>query len=120
MNGLPSSSVGKEEIIAGLQKRRSRNRKDETGRHTLLALAVLEELHGLEGGATGHDLMAEMRLVLLGAVVVVDLLVMVVGLACREEVSVSKNECASSGYCRVVLTESEHGEAGVGSRWDVI
>ena len=32
-------------------------------RRTLLALPVLEQLHGLEGGAAGHELVAQLRLV---------------------------------------------------------
>lgn len=33
-------------------------------KHTVLALAVLEKLHGLKGSTTGNDLVGELALVL--------------------------------------------------------
>lgn len=46
--------------------------------HTLLALVVFEELHGLEGSGTGDNLVGEVTLVLL--LLAVHLTVSVVGL----------------------------------------
>ena len=42
---------------------------------TVLFAVVVVGLHGLEGGGTGNEFMAELRLVLLATVVVVELLV---------------------------------------------
>lgn len=49
----------------------------------LVALVVLEGLEASKGGAASDELVAEARLVLLEAVVVVDLLVRVLALVCR-------------------------------------
>jgi hypothetical protein len=43
---------------------------------TLLALLVLEDLHGAEGGTTGEELVGELAL-MVGLVLVVDLVVVV-------------------------------------------
>jgi hypothetical protein len=51
--------------------------------HTLLALLILEDLHGGEGSTTGEQLMAELALVV-WLVLVVDLVVLLLALAPTE------------------------------------
>ena len=47
----------------------------QEAKHTLLALAVLKELHALKGSGTANQLMAEAALMLLGVFVSTTLLV---------------------------------------------
>ena len=52
-----------------------RKERESELKHTVLLTVVVVGLHGLVGGGTGNELMAELGLVLLATVVVVELLV---------------------------------------------
>ena len=73
-------------------------------RLTLLALVVLEGLEGGEGSTTSEQLVAELGLVV-GLVLVVDLVVLLLGVACMSLSALCHAETHGTGYGR---TETEH------------
>lgn len=86
-----------------LEREKDHENGGESGKHTLLALSIEEELHRLESSAAGHGFMAELALVLIA----VEVAVAVLGLICRMLARVLAR-CRLHGMESVCPTESEH------------
>jgi hypothetical protein len=70
--------------------------KDRVQLRTLLALVVLEDLHGTEGSGTGKGLVAEAGLVLL-EVVALDLVIGVLRFSCGREERLAGGKATGKG-----------------------